>query len=96
MRRLSALSISPRLANRCTLRAAELAAILGQYDQAISKFETVAFASIDDTLLSWSVKEYFLQAALCHICTKVWLLILDIDNLNFRNVNIRFFANRIM
>jgi alpha-soluble NSF attachment protein len=71
MRRLSAFFLSPRLANRCTLKAAELAAILGQYDQAISKFETVAFASIDDTLLSWSVKEYFLQAALCHICTKV-------------------------
>ncbi|KAG2186956.1 hypothetical protein INT44_003184 [Umbelopsis vinacea] len=61
---------SPTLANRCTLKAAELAAILAQYDHAITKFENVAFASIDDTLLSWSVKEYFLQAALCHICTK--------------------------
>ncbi|KAJ2965134.1 hypothetical protein NQZ79_g42 [Umbelopsis isabellina] len=62
---------SPTLANRCTLKTAEIGAILGQYEQAATKFEEVAYASVDDTLLKWSAKEYFFQAGLCHICTKV-------------------------
>jgi alpha-soluble NSF attachment protein len=61
----------PRLANRCTVKTAEIAAILGQYEQAATKFEEVGYASVDDTLLKWSAKEYFFHAGLCHICTKV-------------------------
>jgi alpha-soluble NSF attachment protein len=41
------------------------------YDVAIEKFEQVAAASVDDNLLKWSLKEYFLKAGLCHLCTGV-------------------------
>jgi alpha-soluble NSF attachment protein len=59
------------MVSKCTLKAAHLAAILGQYDNAIEKFESVAAASVDNQLTKWSVKEYFLKAGLCHLCTMV-------------------------
>ncbi|KAG2175405.1 hypothetical protein INT43_001052 [Umbelopsis isabellina] len=60
---------SPAMVSKCTLKAAHLAAVLGQYDNAIEKFESVAAASVDNQLTKWSVKEYFLKAGLCHLCT---------------------------
>jgi alpha-soluble NSF attachment protein len=46
------------------------------YDVAIEKFEQVAAASVDDNLLKWSLKEYFLKAGLCHLCTGVSCVLL--------------------
>ncbi|CAO3662152.1 unnamed protein product [Umbelopsis ramanniana] len=60
---------SPAMVSKCTLKAAHLAAVLGQYDNAIEKFESVAAASVDNQLTKWSVKEYFLKAGLCQLCT---------------------------
>jgi alpha-soluble NSF attachment protein len=47
---------------------------LGQYDKAIEKFEQVAYASLDNQLTKWSLKEYFLKAGLCHIVNGVIFL----------------------
>jgi Soluble NSF attachment protein, SNAP len=63
-----------RMVSKCTLKAAHLAAVLGQYDNAIEKFESVAAASVDNQLTKWSVKEYFLKAGLCQLCTGVRFL----------------------
>ncbi|ORZ23263.1 soluble NSF attachment protein [Absidia repens] len=60
---------SPALVNKCLLKVAQIAAELEMYDVAIEKFERVAAASVDDALLKWSLKEYFLKAGLCHLCT---------------------------
>ncbi|CAO3622187.1 unnamed protein product [Cunninghamella echinulata] len=60
---------SPALANKCTLKVAHIAADLDLLNVAIEKFEKVAAASVDDALLKWSLKEYFLKAGLCHLCT---------------------------
>ncbi|KAF7727092.1 hypothetical protein EC973_008055 [Apophysomyces ossiformis] len=60
---------SPAQANKCFLKVAQLAADLERYEVAIEKFEAVAAASVDDALLKWSLKEYFLKAGLCHLCT---------------------------
>jgi alpha-soluble NSF attachment protein len=56
-------------ANQCLLKVAQFAAQLEKYELAIEKFEQVAQASIDNTLLKWSVKEYLLKAGLCHLAT---------------------------
>jgi hypothetical protein len=53
------------------LKVAQIAAELEMYEVAIEKFEKVAAASVDDALLKWSLKEYFLKAGLCHLCTGV-------------------------
>lgn len=55
------------------LKVATFAAQLGQYDKAIDKFELVASASLDNQLMKWSLKEYFLKAGLCHIASGVRL-----------------------
>ncbi|KAF9413749.1 hypothetical protein BGZ94_000634 [Podila epigama] len=60
---------STALAHKCLLKVATFAAQLGQYDKAIEKFEEVASASLDNQLMKWSLKEYFLKAGLCHLAT---------------------------
>ncbi|KAG0051031.1 hypothetical protein BGZ83_004186 [Gryganskiella cystojenkinii] len=60
---------STALAHKCLLKVATFAAQLGHYDKAIEKFELVASASLDNQLMKWSLKEYFLKAGLCHIAT---------------------------
>ncbi|KAF9954895.1 hypothetical protein BGZ72_004182 [Mortierella alpina] len=60
---------STALAHKCMLKVATFAAQLGQYDKAIEKFETVASASLDNQLMKWSLKEYFLKAGLCHLAS---------------------------
>jgi len=54
-------------ANQCLLKVALFSAQLERYDKAIELYEQVAIASIDNNLLKWSVKEYFLRAGLCHL-----------------------------
>ncbi|KAI8989402.1 soluble NSF attachment protein [Pilobolus umbonatus] len=61
---------SPALSNKCLLKVAQIAADLEMYELAIEKYEHVAAASVDDPLLKWSLKEHFLKAGLCHLCTK--------------------------
>jgi alpha-soluble NSF attachment protein len=64
-----------RLANKCLLKVAQIAADLEKYDVAIEKYEQVASAAIDDPLLKWSLKEYCFKAGLCHLCTGVMIFI---------------------
>lgn len=58
---------SAGLANQCWLKVATFAAQLEQYDKAIEKFEHVALVSLENNLTKYSAKQYFLQAALCHM-----------------------------
>ena len=55
------------LANKLYLKVADLAALEGDYQNAIQKFETVAKSSIANNLMKWSVKDYFLKAGICHL-----------------------------
>ncbi|KAI8368306.1 soluble NSF attachment protein [Radiomyces spectabilis] len=61
---------SQAMVNKCLLKVAHFAAQLEQYDSAIEKFETVATNSVDNQLTKWSLKEYFLKAGLCYLCTQ--------------------------
>jgi len=56
-------------ANQCLLKVALFSAQLERYDKAIELYEKVAAASIDNNLIKWSVKDYFLRAGLCHLAT---------------------------
>lgn len=59
---------SKAIANSCSLKVAEFAAQLEQYEKAISIFEQVASDSLANQLAKWSVKDYFFKAGLCHLC----------------------------
>ncbi|EKM83918.1 hypothetical protein AGABI1DRAFT_110524 [Agaricus bisporus var. burnettii JB137-S8] len=52
-------------ANACYKEAADLLADLGQYIQAIARYEHVADHSLTSALTKYSVKEYWLRAGLC-------------------------------
>lgn len=52
-------------ANACYKDAADLHADLGQYPQAIARYEQVADGSLSSALTKYSVKEYWLRACLC-------------------------------
>ena len=55
------------LANKLYLKVADLAALEGQYPNAIAKLESVAKSSLNNNLMRWSVKDYFLKAGICHL-----------------------------
>jgi len=55
-------------ANKCLLKVAQYAAQLENYQKAIQIYEQVASASLDNSLLKYSAKEYFFRAVLCHMC----------------------------
>ncbi|KAK5045915.1 hypothetical protein LTR84_008701 [Exophiala bonariae] len=55
------------LANKLYLKVADLAALEGDYQNAINKLETVAKTSLNNNLMRWSVKDYFLKAGICHL-----------------------------
>ncbi|KIX97470.1 uncharacterized protein Z520_06922 [Fonsecaea multimorphosa CBS 102226] len=55
------------LANKLYLKVADLAALEGDYQNAINKLETVAKSSLNNNLMRWSVKDYFLKAGICHL-----------------------------
>lgn len=61
---------SPSAANKCLLKVALFAADLEDYGRAVQIYEKVADGSIDNSLLKWSVKEYYLRAGLCHMASK--------------------------
>lgn len=55
------------LANKLYLKVADLSALEGDYQTAIKKLEDVAKSSINNNLMKWSVKDYFLKAGICHL-----------------------------
>jgi len=57
-------------ANGCLLKVAQFSAQLEKYDKAIEIYEKIGKASLDNNLLKFSVKDYFLKAGLCHLCTQ--------------------------
>lgn len=56
-------------ANQCLLKVAGFAAELLDYKRAIDIYEQVAHASLESTLLKWSVKDYLLRAGICTLAT---------------------------
>jgi len=63
--------LDDRTANACFKDVADLAAQLENYPLAIERYESVAQASLKSPLTRYSVKDYFLKAGLCHLCTGV-------------------------
>lgn len=57
------------MANKLWLKVADIAAIEGDYYKAIEQYEKVAAASINNNLMRYSVKDYFLKAGICHLAT---------------------------
>lgn len=57
------------LANKLYLKVADLAALEGDYQNSIAKFESVAKSSLNNNLMKWSVKDYFLKAGICHLAS---------------------------
>ena len=55
------------LANKLYLKVADLAAMEGDYRTAIEKLEAVAKSSLNNNLMRWSVKDYFLKAGICYL-----------------------------
>lgn len=60
---------STSAANQCMLKVANFASQAGDYKKAIEIYEQVAMTSLDNTLLKYSVKGYFLHAGICHLAT---------------------------
>ena len=48
-------------------KVAGFASSMGEYKKAIEIYEQVASASLESSLLKWSVKDYFLRAGICHL-----------------------------
>jgi len=59
---------SSSAAIQCMVKVAQFAAQLEKYDKAIEVYEDVARKSLDNSLLKWSVKDYFFRAILCYLC----------------------------
>jgi len=57
------------LANRLFLKVADLAALDADYYKSITNYEKVAKSSLNNNLMKYSVKEYFLKAGICHLAT---------------------------
>ncbi|KAL2820429.1 soluble NSF attachment protein [Aspergillus granulosus] len=57
------------LASKHYLKAADLAALEGDYYKAIEHYERISRSSINNNLMKWSVKEYLLKAGICHLAT---------------------------
>jgi alpha-soluble NSF attachment protein len=62
--------VNNSLANKLWLKVADLAALDENYAKATQNYEKVAQASINNNLMRYSVKEYFLKAGICHMATK--------------------------
>jgi len=58
---------SPSAANQCLLKVAHFGATLGNFSRAVELFEQIAGTSVNNNLLKWSAKEYFLKAGLCNL-----------------------------
>ena len=58
-------------ANQCYQQAAELSAGLKDYQRSMELYQIVADWSLTSPLTKYSVKEYWLRAALCSMATGV-------------------------
>jgi alpha-soluble NSF attachment protein len=58
-------------ANQCYQQAAELSADLGDFQRSMELYQTVADWSLTSALTKYSVKEYWLRAALCSMAMGV-------------------------
>jgi len=54
-------------ANQCLLKVALYSAQLERYGKAIEIYEKVAAKAVDNNLLKYSCKDYFMRAALCYL-----------------------------
>ncbi|PHH69394.1 hypothetical protein CDD83_5728 [Cordyceps sp. RAO-2017] len=57
------------LANKLWLKVADVAALDGDYYKAIENYEKVAEQSMNNNLMKYSVKDYFLRAGICHLAS---------------------------
>ena len=64
-----------RTANACYKDAADLHAELGQYPQAISRYNQIADHALTSALTKYNVKEYWLRSGLCALAMTVSALI---------------------
>jgi alpha-soluble NSF attachment protein len=53
------------LANKLFLKVADLAALESDYFKSVELYEKVATASVANSLMKWSVKDYFLKSGIC-------------------------------
>ncbi|KAL6073501.1 NAPA [Balamuthia mandrillaris] len=62
---------STSAANGCLLKVATFSAELERYAVAVEILEKIAESCIDNKLLKWSVKDYYLKAGICLLCMGV-------------------------
>ncbi|KAK4506766.1 hypothetical protein PRZ48_000499 [Zasmidium cellare] len=58
-----------QLANKLYLKLADISALEGDYIKSISNYERIAKSAINNNIMKWSVKEYFLKAGICHLAS---------------------------
>ncbi|KAE8353492.1 soluble NSF attachment protein [Aspergillus coremiiformis] len=81
------------LANKHYLKAADLAALEGDYYKAIEHYEKIGRSSISNNLMKWSVKDYFLKAGVCHLATND-LVATNRALENYRDIDTTFASTR--
>jgi len=54
--------------NKCLMKVARYSAQLENYQVAIQTYEVMAYHSLGKNVLKYNSDEYFLRAALCHLC----------------------------
>ncbi|GKZ17668.1 vesicular-fusion protein S17 [Aspergillus brasiliensis] len=81
------------LANKHYLKAADLAALEGDYYKAIEHYERIGRSSINNNLMKWSVKDYFLKAGICHLATND-LVAANRALENYRDIDTTFASTR--
>jgi len=60
---------APALASSMWKESADIAAQLGNYPLAIRRYEQIATQSLQSPLTKYGVKELYLKAGICHLCT---------------------------
>ncbi|KAK4154125.1 soluble NSF attachment protein [Chaetomidium leptoderma] len=58
------------LANKLWLKQADIAALQADYYTAVANYEKVADSSLENHLMKYSVKDYWMKAGLCILATK--------------------------
>ncbi|PYH44187.1 alpha-soluble NSF attachment protein SEC17 [Aspergillus saccharolyticus JOP 1030-1] len=81
------------LANKHYLKAADLAALEGDYYKAIEHYERIGRSSINNNLMKWSVKDYFLKAGICHLASND-LVATNRALENYRDIDTTFASTR--
>ncbi|KAE8145978.1 soluble NSF attachment protein [Aspergillus avenaceus] len=81
------------LANKHYLKAADLAALEGDYYKSIEHYERIGRSSISNNLMKWSVKDYFLKAGICHLATND-LVATNRALDNYRDIDTTFISTR--